>query len=250
MINIKSQEEIQKLIKAGEIVALCHKELKGFIKPGITTKDIDSVVEKIILENDATPSFKGYNGFPAAACTSVNEEVVHGIPSDQVLKEGDIISVDIGANYKGYHGDSAWTYPVGKIDEDKKKLLDQTEEILFEGLNEIKEGIHLSDISHAIERKAKEYNLGIVKELAGHGVGKELHEDPLILNYGPAGRGPRLKEGMVLAIEPMLNLGTHRIKFHNDGWTVTTCDRKPSAHFEHTILVTKAGYKILTTLGG
>lgn len=247
-ITIKNEEEIKKLKEAGKIVALCHKEIKKIIKPGIMTKVIDQTVTKVIEENNATPSFKNYHGFPAATCISVNEQVVHGFPSEYVLQEGDIISVDIGANYKGYHGDSAWTYPVGKIDDEKERLLEKTKEALFSGLNLIKDGIRLSDVSYAIQQVADENNLGIVRELAGHGVGKNLHEDPVILNYGAPGRGPILKAGMVLAIEPMLNLGTHRIKFHNDGWTVTTADRLSSAHFEHTILVTEDGYEILTTI--
>lgn len=248
MIELKTDKELQKLREAGRIVALCHEQLADIVKPGITTNELDQIVEKIILDNNATPSFKNYQGFPKAICTSINEEVVHGIPSDYALKEGDIVSIDIGANYQGYHGDSAWTYPVGKIDKPTEELLKQTEESLFNGLAVIKEGIRLSDVSHAIQVIANKYNLGIVKELAGHGVGKEIHEDPLVLNYGEPGRGPILKAGMVLAIEPMLNLGTHRIKFHNDGWTITTADKKPSAHFEHTIVVTKEGYEILTTL--
>ncbi len=247
-ITIKSKEEIEKLRQAGKIVALCHKEIKQIIKPGIATIEIDDLVEKVIKENGATPSFKNYQGFPAATCISVNEEVVHGFPSDYVLQEGNIISVDIGANYKGYHGDSAWTYPVGKINEEKQMLLEKTKEALFNGLNKVRQGIRLSDVSYAIQEVADANNLGIVRELAGHGVGSEIHEDPIILNYGQPNRGPELKAGMVLAIEPMLNLGTHRIKFHDDGWTVTTCDKKPSAHFEHTILVTEDGYEILTSL--
>ncbi len=247
-ITIKSKEEIEKLRQAGKIVALCHKEIKKIIKPGIATIEIDDLVEKVIKENEATPSFKNYQGFPAATCISVNEEVVHGFPSDYILQEGDIISVDIGANYKGYHGDSAWTYPVGKINEEKQMLLEKTKEALFNGLNKVCQGIRLSDVSYAIQEVADANNLGIVRELAGHGVGSEIHEDPIILNYGKPNRGPELKAGMVLAIEPMLNLGTHRIKFHDDGWTVTTCDKKPSAHFEHTILVTEDGYEILTSL--
>ncbi len=247
-ITIKSKEEIEKLRQAGKIVALCHKEIKKIIKPGIATIEIDDLVEKVIKENEATPSFKNYQGFPAATCISVNEEVVHGFPSDYILQEGDIISVDIGANYKGYHGDSAWTYPVGKINEEKQMLLEKTKEALFNGLNKVRQGIRLSDVSYAIQEVADANNLGIVRELAGHGVGKEIHEDPIILNYGQPNRGPELKAGMVLAIEPMLNLGTHRIKFHDDGWTVTTCDKKSSAHFEHTILVTEDGYEILTSL--
>ncbi len=247
-ITIKSKEEIEKLREAGKIVALCHKEIKKIIKPGIATIEIDDLVEKVIKENGATPSFKNYQGFPAATCISVNEEVVHGFPSDYVLQEGDIISVDIGANYKGYHGDSAWTYPVGKINEEKQMLLEKTKEALFNGLSKVRQGIRLSDVSYAIQEVADANNLGIVRELAGHGVGSEIHEDPIILNYGQPNRGPELKAGMVLAIEPMLNLGTHRIKFHDDGWTVTTCDKKSSAHFEHTILVTEDGYEILTSL--
>ncbi len=250
MIKIKNEEEINKIRKASEIVALCHKRVSEIIKPGISTKEIDEIVENIILENNATPSFKGYGGFPTATCTSPNEQVVHGFPTDEKLLEGDIISIDIGANYEGYHGDSAWTYPVGNISVDRQQLLDHTKEALFAGLDVIKPGIHLSDISNAIEKTANKYNLGIVKELAGHGVGEQLHEDPVILNYGQPNMGPILEPGMVLAIEPMLNLGTHRVKFHDDGWTVTTCDKKPSAHFEHTILVTKEGHEILTTLGG
>ncbi len=250
MIKIKSEEEIKKIKKASEIVALCHKKVSEIIKPGITTKEIDEIVENIILENNAIPSFKGYGGFPTATCTSPNEQVVHGFPTDDKLQEGDIISIDIGAQYEGYHGDSAWTYPVGNISVENQQLLDHTKEALFAGLDVIKPGIHLSDISNAIEITANKYNLGIVRELAGHGVGEQLHEDPVILNYGKPNMGPILEPGMVLAIEPMLNLGTHRVKFHDDGWTVTTCDRKPSAHFEHTILVTKEGHEILTTLGG
>lgn len=248
MINIRTESEIAKLKQAGKIVALCHQKLKEIIKPGVTTNQLNEVIHQMIIDNQATPSFLNYNGFPASICTSVNEQVVHGIPNDQPLKDGDIISVDIGAKYQGYHGDSAWTYPVGKISQEKQFLLEKTEEILFEGLNVIQEGIRLSDISHAIGEQARINNLGVVRELAGHGVGTKLHEDPLIVNYGIQGRGPILKAGMVFAIEPMLNLGTHRIKFHNDGWTVTTSDRKASAHFEHTIVVEKNGYTILTTL--
>lgn len=249
MINIRNEIELQKLREAGRIVGLCHAEIKKKIKPGMTTKDIDVIIEKIIRENNATPSFLNYDGFPGSVCTSINEQVVHGMPSEQtVLEEGDIISIDIGARYKGFHGDSAWTYSVGTISKEKEFLMDKTLESLYAGLKEVKPDVHLSNVSHAIEKIANENNLGIVREMAGHGVGTQLHEDPQILNYGKPGHGPILKEGMVLAIEPMLNLGTHRIKFWNDGWTVTTSDKKPSAHFEHTVVVTKDGYEILTTL--
>lgn len=248
MVSIKSKREIELMREAGRIVALAHEELKKNIKPGITTSELNKLVEEVIINADATPSFKGYSGFPAAICASLNEQVVHGIPNDKPLKEGDILSVDIGAYYKGYHGDSAWTYPVGKVSEEKENLLKDTEAALWAGLEVIKAGIHLSDISHAIEEYANQKKLGIVRELAGHGVGKELHEDPLILNYGKPGHGIILKENMVLAIEPMLNAGTHKIKFLSDGWTTETKDKKPSAHFEHTIVVTENGYEILTKL--
>lgn len=248
MTKIRNPEEIVKLREAGRIVALAHQKVLKMIRPGVTTREIDAAVELLIRENGATPSFKGYDGFPASICASVNDEIVHGFPRDEPLQEGDIVSVDIGANFQGYHGDSAWTYPVGKVNQEDRFLLDKTEEILYTGLDEIREGIHLSDISYAIEEKANKYDLGVVRELAGHGVGEELHEDPEILNYGPAGHGPILKEGMVLAVEPMLNSGTHRIKFHDDGWTISTADRKKSAHFEHTILVTKDGYEIMTKI--
>lgn len=248
MVTIKSNREIELMREAGKIVALSHKAIKENIKPGITTKEINDMVEEIILSHGAIPSFKGYQGFPATVCASPNEQVVHGIPNDIPLKDGDIVSIDIGANYKGYHGDSAWTYPVGNISTENKKLLNGTESSLWAGLEKIKEGIHLSDVSHEIEKVAKSNNLSIVKELAGHGVGKNLHEDPMILNYGKPGCGIILKEGMTLAIEPMLNLGTEKIRFLKDGWTTQTLDKKSSAHFEHTILVTKDGYEILTKI--
>lgn len=250
-IPIRTQDEIQKLRESGNIVAQAHKKISEVIKPGMSTQEIDDIINDVIVSSGAVSSFYNYNGFPKNTCISINEEIVHGVPSEfRILKEGDIVSIDIGAYYNGYHGDSAWTYPVGKIDKEKQHLIDSTEKILFEGLDILKEGIHLSDVSHEIEKHSKIANLGVVRELSGHGVGKKLHEEPTILNYGEAGRGPILKAGMVLAIEPMLNLGTHRVKFHDDGWTVTTADRKASAHFEHTIVVTKDGYEILTSLGG
>ena len=189
---------------------------------------------------------KNYDGFPATLCTSINDEVVHGIPSNRKLKEGDIISIDIGACYKGYHGDSAWTYPVGKISKDKEYLLKHTEQSLFEGLNAIKDGARIGDIGHCIETYAKQHKLGVVKELVGHGVGSSVHEEPDVPNYGTKGTGLKLKEGMVLAIEPMLNLGTPNIYLLDDDWTIITADGMPSAHYEHTIVVTKDGYEILT----
>jgi methionyl aminopeptidase len=220
--------------------------LKPYIKEGITTKELDTLAEEFIRSHGATPSFKGYNGFPGSICTSINNQVVHGIPGKTKLKKGDIISIDIGACYQGYHGDSAWSYPVGEISDNKKYLLEHTEQSLYEGLKQIAPGKRIGDISHAIEEYANKYNLGVVKELVGHGVGSALHEEPDVPNYGKAGTGPLLKEGMVIAIEPMLNLGSPDIYMLEDGWTIETDDYSPSAHFEHTVVVTKDGYKILT----
>ena len=249
MISRKSKREIDLMKKAGRIVAIAHKEVKAMIKPGITTADIDALVEKIVRDYDAIPSFKDYGGFPGSACTSINEEVVHGIPSkSRKLKEGDIVKVDIGADFKGYHGDSAWTYPVGRISKEAEKLLEATEASLFAGLSEIKAGKRLSDISHAIQTYAESKGYSVVREFVGHGVGRKLHEDPQIPNYGPAGKGPLLKPGMTLAIEPMINSGTKDVEVQSDAWTAVTQDGKLSAHFEHTILVTKESYLILTAL--
>lgn len=243
---IKSEEEIELLRIAGQIVGETHHYLEPFIKPGITTKELDKLAYDYILSRGATPSFLNYEGFPATLCTSINEEVVHGIPSNRKLKNGDIISIDIGACYKGYHGDSAWTYPVGSIDKDKMYLLEHTEKSLFEGLEQIKPGNRIGDIGYAIEKYAHHHHLGVVKELVGHGVGLEIHERPDVPNYGKPGTGPLLKEGMVIAVEPMLNLGTAMIYMLDDDWTIITADDKPSAHFEHTVVVTKDGYEILT----
>jgi methionyl aminopeptidase len=248
MITIKSPREIELMREAGRVVALCHVEIKKVIKPGITTREIDTLVEQIIVDNNCIPAFKGYGGFPAATCCSPNEQVVHGFPTDIPLRNGDIVSFDIGTIYKGYVGDSAWTYAVGDVSIDCQMLLDETENALFAGLEVIKPGVHLSDVSHAIQKHAENFKLGIVRQFAGHGVGSSLHEDPEILNYGKPGRGPILKEGMTLAIEPMLNLGKDDVKIHADGWTTSTVDKKPSAHFEHTIVVTKTGYEILTKI--
>lgn len=246
MISIKSPREIELLRIAGEITGSTHNYLKQFIKPGITTKQLDKLAEDYIIKRGATPSFKGYDGFPGTICASINEEVVHGIPSNRKLKEGDIISLDIGACYKGYHGDSAWTYPVGKISKEKEYLLKHTEKSLFEGLSVIKDHIHVGDIGYAVSKYANKHNLSVVRELVGHGVGTDVHEEPDVPNYGKKGTGPVLKEGMVIAVEPMLNLGTREIFILDDDWTIVTADEKPSAHFEHTVLITKDGYEILT----
>lgn len=246
MITIKSKREVELLKIAGNIVYQTHQYLKPYIKEGITTKELDKLAEDFIRSKNATPSFKGYEGFPSTLCTSINSEVVHGFPSDRKLKNGDIISIDIGACYKGYHGDSAWTYTVGEVDEKTRKLLEDTEKSLFIGLAQVKPGNRIGDIGYAIEQYAHKHNLGVVKELCGHGVGTSVHEDPEVPNYGIPNTGPRLKEGMVIAIEPMLTLGRPDIFVHDNNWTIDTQDGSLSAHFEHTVVVTKDGYQILT----
>lgn len=249
MVTRKSNREIELMRVAGRIVALAHKAVAEAIHPGMTTKALNDLVEKVILENDAIPSFKNYNGYPAAACVSINEEVVHGIPSPhRIMKEGDIVSVDIGAEYKGYHGDSAWTYACGEISEEAKRLLEGTKASLFAGLEYAKANNRLSDISHEIQKTAESLGFSVVREFVGHGVGKRLHEDPQIPNYGLPGRGILLKTGMTLAIEPMINLGHKEVKVLSDGWTTVTRDKSLSAHFEHTILIKDDGYEILTTI--
>ena len=249
MIEIKSEREIALLKEAGRIVALCHEEMKKQVRPGVSTQELNDICERIILEHNATPSFKGYGGFPSAVCASVNEVVVHGIPSKkQILKEGDIVALDIGACYKGYHGDSAWSYSVGNISSKDKLLMQVTHDALFKGLEQVHEGAHLGDVSAAIGNYASSFGFGIVEEFTGHGVGRNLHEDPAIFNFGEPGTGPLLKEGMVLAIEPMINAGTKKVRILSDGWTTVTKDKSKSAHFEHTIVVRKNGYEILTTL--
>lgn len=245
-IIVKSPQELELIEKACKIVSDTHKHLEKFIKPGISTKELDEIAEKFIREAGAIPSFKNYQGFPASICTSINEEVVHGIPSNRKLKNGDIISIDIGACYQGYHGDSAWTYAVGEISPEKKILIEHTEKALYEGLKVIKDGARVGDIGHAISENIKKFNFGIVRELVGHGVGKNLHELPDVPNYGRPGTGPVLKEGMVIAVEPMINFGSREIYMKEDGWTIVAADHSPSAHFEHTVLVTKNGVKILT----
>lgn len=246
MITLKSQREIELLKVAGHIVWLTHQYLKPFIKEGITTKELDKLAEDFIRSQGATPSFKGYEGFPATICASINDEVVHGIPGKRKLKNGDIITLDIGACYKGYHGDSAWTYPVGEISNDLKELLENTEKALFIGLEQVKPGNRIGDIGAEIEKYAKAHNLGVVEELVGHGVGTCVHEDPNVPNYGEHGTGPLIKEGMVIAVEPMLNMGSKDICILDNDWTIVTEDGMPSAHFEHTVAVTKDGYQILT----
>lgn len=246
MITIKSQKEIELMQIAGEMISKTHKYLKPYIKAGITTKELDKIAEAYIRNLGGIPSCKGYEGFPATLCTSINDEVVHGIPSNRKLKNGDIITIDMVIGYKGYQSDAAWTYAVGEISDSKKYLMEHTEKSLYEGIKMVKPGARIGDISHAIETYATDHKLGVVKELVGHGIGTDMHEDPDVPNYGKPNTGPILKEGMVICIEPMLNLGTANIGILDDNWTIVTEDGQPSAHYEHTVLVTKDGYEILT----
>lgn len=248
MITTKSPREIELMRRAGEIVALAHQAVARSIKAGMSTKDVDAIVEAVILANGATPSFKGYGGFPAATCTSINDTLVHGIPANEILKDGDIISVDIGANFKGYHGDSAWTYAIGTITPQAQRLMDVTRESLFEGLKFAKAGNHLSDISHAIGEYVMVRGYSVPVDYAGHGIGVNLHEDPSIPNFGPAGKGVVLKAGMTLAIEPMVHAGKPATTVLRDQWTVKTKDGSLAAHYEHTVLITDQDCEILTTL--
>ena len=246
MITLKSKREIELLKEAGHIVYLTHQYLRPHIKAGIKTIELDRLAEDFIRSKGATPSFKGYEGFPYTLCISINDEVVHGFPSERTLKDGDIISIDIGACYKGYHGDSAWTYQVGEISSEAKYLLEHTEKALYEGIKQAKVGNRIGDISAAIEKYATKHNLGVVKELVGHGVGTSVHESPDVPNYGKEGTGPRIKDGMVIAIEPMLTSGSPDIYVEDNDWTVVTDDGSLSAHYEHTIAITNDGVIILT----
>ncbi len=248
MIICKSDNEIELMRIAGRIVAETHQILAKSICPGITTKELNYIADNFIRSKNANPSFLGYAGFPASICTSINNELVHGIPSERILKNGDIISIDIGAEYKGYHGDSAWTYGVGKVSDNALSLLKVTEESLYKGLEMAKPDSRLLDISHAIQEHVESHNYSIVREYVGHGIGENLHEDPQIPNFGPPNRGPRLKLGMALAIEPMVNEGKRFVKTLEDKWTVITEDHSLCAHYEHTIVITKDGHEIMTKL--
>lgn len=248
MIIRKTPREIALMREAGRIVAKAHEAIAAAIRPGISTLDLDEIARNVIQSYGATASFKGYGGFKGHICASVNEELVHGIPNKKkILNDGDVISIDIGANYKGYHGDSAWTYGVGTLSAEDKKLLEITEKSLYVGLSEIKPGVRLSTVSHHIGKYIEDNGFSVVEEYTGHGIGSDLHEDPAIPNYGEPNQGPILKEGMVLAIEPMVNAGERYVHTLKDGWTVVTNDKKKCAHFEHTIVVTSDGYEILTT---
>ena len=246
MVSVKSEHEIELMKDSGHINYLCHKLLEKNIRPGITTGELESIAKKFMEENGCISSTKGYEGYPGYLCISINDEVVHGIPGKRKLKNGDIVKLDISMIYKGYHSDSAATYPVGHISKEKEYLIEHTKKSLYEGIKQVKEGAKLGDIGHAIEQYAHEHHLSVVKELCGHGIGNELHEDPDVLNYGKAHTGMTLKAGMTIAIEPMLNYGERYVYMLDDDWTICTEDGSPSAHFEHTVLVTKDGCEILT----
>ncbi|MBR2997800.1 MAG: type I methionyl aminopeptidase [Bacilli bacterium] len=246
MITIKSPREIELLRIAGNVVYQTHQYIKPFVKPGITTKELDKLCEDFIISKGCTPSFKGCEGFPCTVCASVNDCVVHGVPSNYKLKEGDIITLDIGACYKGYHGDSGWTYAVGKISKENEYLLEHTEKALYEGIKEAIAGNRIGDIGYAVEKYSTSHNLGVVKEFTGHGIGTSVHEDPSVPNYGEKGRGPLLKPGMVIAIEPMLTYGDEEIEVEENGLTAYTCDGSNAAHYEHTVAITDGEPIILT----
>lgn len=247
MIILKSQRELEYMYDAGQVVAGAHKEIREAVKPGVTTLELDRIAEDYIKKAKASPAFKGYNGFPASICASINEEVVHGIPSRlRQVKTGDIISIDIGAVLNGFVGDAAVTLPVGEIDEEVAHLLEVTEQSLNAGIEKALIDNRLSDISHAVQNYVENNGFSVVRDYVGHGIGRNMHEEPQVPNFGMPGRGPRLKAGMALAIEPMVNMGTYEVKTLGDNWTVVTKDRKPSAHFEHTIAITDKGPWILT----
>lgn len=246
MISIRTSDEIELLRESGRLVAGSLNLADGLLRSGMTTAELDAEIESFIRSHDASPEFKGYNGFPAATCISINEQVVHGIPGPRELRDGDIVGVDVGVRKSGYVGDGARTFIVGEVPESTLRLIEATRESLEAGLQVARGGIHLSDVSHAIQTTAESRGFSVVRDLAGHGVGTKLHEEPEVPNYGPLGRGPILKPGMVLAIEPMVNAGTTAVRTLGDGWTVVTADGSLSAHFEHTVVITDDGVDILT----
>lgn len=246
MIYLKSQKEIEKIRKSCQLVAQTLEALKELIKPGVTTEELDRFAEEFIRKRGGIPAFKGYRGYPKTLCVSVNEEVVHGIPDKRRLKEGDIVSLDLGVVMDGYYGDAAITVAVGKVSELAKRLIRVTEEALYKGIEQARPGNRLTDISHAIQSHVEAAGFSVVREFVGHGIGRQLHEDPQVPNFGLPNRGPRLEAGMVLAIEPMVNAGTWQVRVTENGWTVVTADGGLSAHFEHTVAITSSGPEILT----
>ena len=246
MIIGKSKKELEKMRAAGRLVGLVLQELRRMVEPGITTMDVDAAAEKMIRDGGALPTFKGYHGYPFSICASVNEQVVHGFPSHYKLKEGDIFSIDVGATLDGFVGDTATTAPVGRVSEDRLKLIRVTEECLERAIEQCREGKHLGDIGWAVQSHAEAHGYTIVRDYVGHGIGRRMHEDPQIPNYGTPDKGALIRNGYVFAVEPMVNMGTHRTKVLSDGWTVVTLDEQPSAHAEHTIAITENGPEVLT----
>ena len=246
MIVIKKEEDIKRMREAGRVVARVHELMRQMVKPGVSTGELNQAAEELIYQAGAVPSFKGYGGFPAGLCISIDDEVVHGIPGERVLTEGSIVSIDAGAYLEGFHGDAAISLPVGSVEEDKAKLLRVTEESLYLGIEQARIGNRLGDISHAVQSHCEKHGFSVVRDYVGHGIGANLHEDPQVPNYGPPHRGVRLQENMALAIEPMVNLGRHHVRVLPDGWTVKTLDGAPSAHFEHTVVITAEGPQIMT----
>ncbi len=247
MIALKSKREIEIMREASRIVADVLENLRHHCKAGVTTRELDQIAEGQTARCGAIAAFKGYRGYPRALCTSINQQVVHGIPGDTLLKDGDIVGLDFGVSYKGYFGDAAISVPIGEINVETQKLLQVTQECLYLGIRQMTPDNHLSDLSRAIQTHAESHGFSLVKEFGGHGIGKHMHEDPMVLNYVVNGRGIRLRPGLVLAVEPMVNMGTDQVKILDDGWTVVTLDGKPSAHFEHTVAITENGPEILTT---
>ncbi len=248
VIIIKSLREIEHLKKSNAIVAEVFRKLRNMVAPGVTTRELDRMAEEIILSKGAIPAFKGYRNYPATLCVSINEEVVHGIPGPRKLKEGDIVSIDVGVNLNGYFGDAAITLPVGEVDQGAKRLLEVTEKALYIGIEAARVGNRLQDISHAIQHWVEARGFSVVREFVGHGIGKSLHEEPQVPNFGSPGHGPRLEKGMVFALEPMVNEGSYEVRILADGWTVVTADGKRSAHFEHTIAITDGKAEILSVI--
>ncbi|MBI2424545.1 MAG: type I methionyl aminopeptidase [Candidatus Hydrogenedentes bacterium] len=246
MIAIRSEREIDLLRQANAIVVAVHEALREMVRPGVRTRELDAVAEEIIRDSGATPAFKGYHGYPASTCISVEEEVVHGIPGERMLEEGQIVSIDVGACYKGYFGDAAVTWPCGEVDSARRRLLKMTDLALSRAVRAAKTGNFLNDIGRAVEGTCEPAGLGVVRDFVGHGIGTQMHEEPQVANFDTGERGPRLKPGMVLAIEPMINVGTHRVRVLADGWTAVTRDGKPSAHFEHSLVVRDEGGEILS----
>ena len=247
MISIKSEREIELMRHAGHLVSEMHKFIKPYIKEGISTYELDQLCTKFIEDHDAVATCIGFEGYPCALCTSINDVVVHGIPNKKdIVKKGDIITIDVVIGYKGYQGDAAWTYAVGEVDDDKKYLMEHTEKALYEGLKMVKPGNRIGDISAAVQEYAESHKLGVVRELCGHGIGQDMHEEPEVCNFGTPHTGPILKPGMTICIEPMLTFGHRYVTLDEDGWTVRTQDHSPAAHYEHTVLVTEDGYEILT----